>query len=354
MSYKKMVHLWFLIVLPVTAAIFLFNFFIDPLWCYDHSNRWNNHQPGFNERQQKTNRIHFIGLEKYDTLLLGSSRTAYIDQHSFTGMKVFNYAADNMLPTEYEAWIDIATRFRGAPFHTVIIGIDFFGTAKNYDTVINRFYHGKKPHDYVEKSSEPLYRYKTLLSLDALNHSIESVQRTLHPTVSDYDRRNVRRCNVIVTPEERSEHIRRDIAEYLPHLRTGSYRYRTVWPEMIRRLKRRYSDTRFIFFTTPVSRPFFEKIVRQSGRLDDYKRWLRQTVEAAGSLFHFMDINSVTVNLDNFFDAHHMYSHATDWIARRISGEKSTDIPSDFGKVLTPANLEEYLRRQKGTNVFER
>jgi len=40
----------------ITAGI---NFFMDPLWCFSLSHRFNQKQDDFNERQQKTNYITF-------------------------------------------------------------------------------------------------------------------------------------------------------------------------------------------------------------------------------------------------------------------------------------------------------
>jgi hypothetical protein len=341
-NYKKAWKLWLFPVATILASVFILNLYIDPLWCYPHSNAWNNHQPGFNERLQKTNRIRFTGIDQYDTLMLGSSRTAYIDQYNFKGMKVFNYAADNMLPHEYEKWIDIATRFKGSPFKNIIIGIDFFGTSKHYDEFIDRFYKGKKPEDYVRKSEEPLYRYKTLLTYDALKHSFESIKRTLQPTISDYDRKNVRHCNVIVPPETKKRYIERDIAEYREYM-TVRYEYREEWPKILKRMINKYPKTRFIFFTTPVSKPFFDTFVLKADHIEDYARWLSETVEATGELYHFMDLNSVTIDLNNFFDAHHLYAKGVRYIAWRITDPANPNLPGDFGKKLNQKNLSEYL-----------
>ncbi|BDY13581.1 hypothetical protein [Hydrogenimonas cancrithermarum] len=348
MNYRKAVKLWFLLIGATLLPITIFNWYIDPLWCFSHSNRFNNHQPGFNERQQKTNRIYFTGLEQYDTLMLGSSRTAYVNQYDFKGMKVFNYAADNMLPWEYEHWIDIAMKIKGKPFKNIILGIDFFGSAKNYDVIISRFYRGKVPENYIDKTIEPIYRLKSLLNFDALKHSFESIKRTFHPTISDYDRKNVRHCNIIVPGMTKQQHIQKDINEYKVHL-TTQYRYRTEWKEMLERMKKRYPKTRFIIFTTPVSKPFFETFIIEAGHIDDYKRWLHESVEVFGQLYHFMDLNEITCNLDNFFDAHHLYASAAKLLAHRISGYNGNDTPENFGKLLTLKNIDSYFNHLQNT-----
>ena len=90
MTSKKWIKVFITIIIVVLLPIILVNFIIDPLWTFNHSNQFNNAQQGFNERQQKTNRAYFVGLEKYDTLLIGSSRSTYINQHDFYNMNVFN------------------------------------------------------------------------------------------------------------------------------------------------------------------------------------------------------------------------------------------------------------------------
>jgi len=343
-KHKLNVILWLVTVTTTLVSVATFNYIIDPLWTFSHSNILNNRQPGFNERQQKTNRAYFSGLKNYDTLMLGSSRTAYINQYDFKGMRVFNYAADNMMPYEYVKWIDIAKSIKGGEFKTIIIGIDFFGTAENYDNFIKKYYNGKEPEDYLKKSKESLYRLKTLLSIDSLKHSIESVERLRKPTISDYDRKNVRHCSIKVSEDVKKRNIASNIREYNKPL-IKEYIYRKDWKKLLIELKNRNPNTNFIIFTTPVSEPFFEKFIFEAKHIDDYAKWLEETVDVFGKVYHFMDLNSITMNLDNFFDAHHIYAEGVRWIAHRISGYKTDEIPEDFGKVLTRANLQDYLSR---------
>ena len=61
---------------------------IDPLWSFAYDNKFNTIQKGFNERQQKTNNVYFNGLNEYDRILLGSSRTTFINQNDFQNMKI--------------------------------------------------------------------------------------------------------------------------------------------------------------------------------------------------------------------------------------------------------------------------
>ena len=46
--------------LSLIGVLFLggVNYIVDPLWMFDHSNKFNQKQDGFDERQQKTNYIY--------------------------------------------------------------------------------------------------------------------------------------------------------------------------------------------------------------------------------------------------------------------------------------------------------
>lgn len=83
MLYKRWIknlNLAVFLIMTFTTSI---NFIADPLWTFSHQNIFSKYQDGFDERQQKTNFIYFNGLNKYDGLLLGSSRTTYINQNDF-------------------------------------------------------------------------------------------------------------------------------------------------------------------------------------------------------------------------------------------------------------------------------
>ena len=57
MNSKKWIKI--LLILCILAVGFVggINYLVDPLWTFSHSNRFNNAQNGFDERQQKTNYI---------------------------------------------------------------------------------------------------------------------------------------------------------------------------------------------------------------------------------------------------------------------------------------------------------
>jgi len=89
MPYKD----WFYKTLTTLSIILLLviavNYLNDPLWVSDRVNFLNKEQQGFNERQQKTNKL-FFTEKKYDSVMLGNSKVTYINQNHFKNAKLFN------------------------------------------------------------------------------------------------------------------------------------------------------------------------------------------------------------------------------------------------------------------------
>ena len=349
LNNKSKVKLWFGMVLTAVAVVVSLNYVIDPLWVFSHSNSLNNKQPVFNERQQKTNKLFFVDLAKqktqaYDSLMLGSSRGAMFDQNDFAGMKLFNYSANNMAPWEYEGWIEVAKKIKGSDFKNIVIAIDFFGTQSHLDEQAND--PEKHAQRYLTRAQEPFYRYRSLFSLDTANNAFKGLMKAVRdPGVEYYNRHNVKFATQ-VSSEQRDKYIQWNIEDH-QHDFGESYQYKNDWTDLLNNLKAKNPNTRFIILTTPVSKRWFDEFVKPK-HINEYKRWLRETVQVFGKVYHFMDMNSVTKDINNFFDAHHVYKNITQIMARKVSGWKGSlnqNVADDFGVVLTAENIEAYLAR---------
>lgn len=342
MTYRKWVHFFLASVLSVIALFALFNYTIDPLWTFCHSNRYNNAQPGFDERQLKTNRAYFCGLKQYDALLLGSSRTTYINQHDFKGMHVFNYASVSMYPKEYKGWITLAKKIKGAPFKTIILGVDFFGSSDG-PFARQQMQQAPDPMHYLEVASAPLYRYKMLFTMDTLHKSIESVKHSHRLGTIDYTRDNVKRTIHIGTARK-MQAVHHQTGLYNNLVYGKNYHFNPHLKEIFKALKRENPDTRFILFTTPISTDMFRFLVKQ-GNLGDYKQWLGTLVDVFGEVYDFMGVNTITNDPSNYADLHHFYPEFGKLIADRITGTPNPALPSDFGTRITPDSLQTHFKK---------
>ena len=340
MNSKKWIKIFVIIITVGILPIAIFNFIIDPLWTFSHSNPFNNAQPGFNERQQKTNRAYFGGLEQYDTLLLGSSRTTYINQYDFVGMHVFNYASNDMLPYEYNDWVSVAKQIKGKNFKTIILGVDFWSSSNGVffkDTKKRN----KSPMIYFNVSQEPFYRYKQLLSIETLRKSGVALKHHITPGTTDYSRENIK-STILVAEDRKKESCSKQFKLYSTLVYGSAYHYNTKIGYYFKQLKKSNPNTKFIIYTTPISKELFEFLV-QSGNLSDYKRWLNVLVEEFGEVYDFMGINTITNTKSNYPDLQHFYPFVGTLLANKISKKENINIPKDFGVLVTKENIDNHL-----------
>lgn len=337
-NYQK----WFQTVLVlILLPVFLvggFNYYIDPLWTFNHAHQYNRIQLSFNERQQKTNRLAF-GKNDYDSLLLGSSRVTYINQHDFTGQRTFNYAVNNMLPQEYADYARFARQQNGRDFDTIYLGLDFFSTNRNLE-LPNQF---EPPAYYIDQTRQFGYRFKNLLSTDLLKYSWKNLEnsRRGEPVSFSYDHSNVKTL-VPAPAQEKAWRIAQNMDWYGNEVYGGNYRYGSIKPAL-QQLKAAFPHTRFVVFTTPVSEELFQLMVDE-GRWPDYQHWLTEIVEVFGEVCNFNYPNTITRDMANYYDASHFYPRIGTLIAHRISGVADPALPDDFGVRVTRTNLPAHLR----------
>lgn len=336
-KYRTWLILTLTIALMPLIAIGAFNFFIDPMWTFSHAHKYNHIQIAFDERQQKTNHITFT-REHYDTLILGSSRTTYMNQNDLTGHKAYNYSASGMLMEEYNGYTQYAKLKNGRDFDYIVIGLDFFVTNKNLK--LENEYH--PPSYYINQANQFGYRYKLLLSADVLEYSKKNynASKSNVPVTFDYDRNNIKTLNRV--PEAyRDERISQNLVSYKTNI-YGNYEYRDV-KKILTQLKQNNPHSTFLVFTTPVSRPLLTLICNE-GLLPDYERWLRDSVDVFGQVYNFMYPNAITNDLNNYFDGSHVYPDVEAMIAHKITGCQDDKIPADFGMLLTRDNIDQQLK----------
>jgi hypothetical protein len=317
------------VILGVALLTVALNFLFDPLWCFNWINRFNRYSVLIDARQQKTNLATF-GHGAYDALLIGSSRVDSINPHQLQGYKAFNYAISAIGPGEYRQYIEyIRNRNR---LRKIFIGLDFFSTT-NRGTF--------QPTDFFARANEKQYRLRLLFSLDALGKLFRNY--LFEKQIVRYDRK----FNVLVpynlTPEDRHTLFMNRFDKLKQFYSGGVYVYNDKTRQIYREIIDANKDVELVVFTTPESQALFESMVRQ-GRFRDYCRWLTDMVETFGGIHHFMYLNSVTTDRNNYLDADHFRPEIGTMIAHRLAGVEDRAIPADFGVFLTRENLAGHLR----------
>lgn len=341
MSYKQFTIIILSVVSTVTILFSSFNYYIDPLWTFGHQHSYNDVQIVIDERRQKTAELHFQPFT-YDSLLIGSSRSTYINPHELTGMNAYNFSVSNLSIREYRSMIDFAKRQHGGELENILLGVDFFKSSTK-ESSVPRSLEGN-----IETVTAPLYRFKNLLSYDVFEYSLENLKMSKENVITKdriYNRSNV--ANAVVLDKET---VKKATVEKIERFRTvfygGNYVYYPEYKAVMKDLKAANPKTNFIIYTTPISTPLFQTMVEE-GQLDDYERWLTDLVDVFGGVYNFMYPNSITNDLSNYFDGHHFYPPVGTMIAHQISGN-SVDVPEDFGVYVTKDNLEAHLDYVKG------
>jgi hypothetical protein len=342
-TYRKWLVRYGLYLICLLGVLGVFNYLVDPIWCFSHGYRFSNFQKPFNERQQKTNYLKFNNKIRYDALIIGNSRTSLINQNDFVGMRAYNYSMGGMTPIEYGDYIDY---FKGAvgPPAVIFLSLDFSGSSAEAR------YYVERPSFYIGTANSPLYRYRILFTNDTFNYSRENL-RLQHfidnkkhgDGIIIYDHANVAS---ILPPNDKAANQSNMLKALgvLAESYRNSYKYRGDYKEMLRQLLAENPGSRFVVFTTPVTEAYFCTLVKE-GLLPAYERWIRECVEVFGQVWHFEYPHSIARNQENFCDTNHFYPHVGTLIAQRITGVNDPGIPEDFGMLLTPATIDEGLAR---------
>ena len=342
MHPKTWLNYFLIFLIFLSLPILIFNYWMDPLWTFHHSHKYNQNQVGFNERQLKSNTMYFNGLEKYNGLLLGSSRTTYINQEDFKEMEIFNLASADMTPYEYKYWINIAKKIKKKDFNYIIIGIDFWGSNKNI--LKEKVNHNKTPQSYLRQSQELFYRYTSLASFNTFKKSKTNLKHNRKPSTIDYTRNNIK--NTIIVSADRKKYVSGlQYSNYKNTIYGKNYKYDENLKKLFLELKKENKQTKFIIFTTPISKKLFRLLIEQ-GKYPEYKKWLADVVNIFGEVYNFMGINNITSNPNNYPDLHHFYPSVGKEIATFIITNNKEQTNNYFGTILNKNNLDDYFYKQ--------
>jgi len=332
MKAKKWIKIFILLSISIGIFIGTINYIVDPLWTFSHTNKFNLKQEGFDERQQKTNYIFNRGLNNCEGILLGSSRATFINQNDFQNMNIYNYSSAALMPMEYKGYIDFAKKIKGKEFKYIIIGSDFFGTNALKKNILNSEF-------YINNSENPFYKYKMLFSIHTLKKSLHSIKYSIFGSPQYYDRNNVKN-QIKISEAERIIKFNRNIKKHTSDLSNDNYKYNDDYINILKEIKNDNPNTKFIIFTSAITADLLVSIVKNDEREGEYERWLKELVDIFGEVNHFMTVNSVTKNLQNYPDDDHAYPNIVKLIANKLSNTQNSEIPTDFGILLTKENID--------------
>ncbi|APW66136.1 hypothetical protein LPB137_09850 [Poseidonibacter parvus] len=321
------------------------NYYIDPFWFFKHQNNLNSKQKVGDERHNKLNDLYNNGLQNYNGLLLGNSRSTYINQFKFyNDFKIYNFATSSMDLIEYNSYIQYLKKIKDSEFKYIILGLDFHNTNLNKNKLV------KDPEYYIEKVEDPFYLFKTLLSYDTVENSLKNISYSFKDKKIYYDRNNIHYSETIdkIKLEKRQ---RNGIIQLTKNFMNSNYQWDSNYKKRLIELKKNNPETKFIIFTSPISSELIYSIIINGEKLDEYYNWLKDTIEVFNEVSHYMFLNDITTNLNNYFDSSHYYPFIGDIIAKDLS---SLHKYSKHKIILNKSNLDTFFNDFKNNiNKFK-
>jgi hypothetical protein len=311
---------------------------VDPLWISPADLGIARYYCVKDERQNKTDKIAF-GHEPYDTLLIGSSRANNDVDFTRYGMNVFTYALSGLFPQEYQGYVDFFAHMKGTP-KTILLTVDFYGAARPTDeTLLDR-----PPEDYVKRVEALDFRFGNIFSWHVLDYARTTLfgcapEPGAYGVFTRDGRMHVARWTTLAEAKVR---VNTNVNWYRAHRYGASYVYNEQIGEIFRRLRATYPQTRFIVFVPPET-AMMHRLIAETGRLDDYARWLGTLVDIFGEVYDFGGINDISLDIgDWWYDGHHLYPELTRILYDRMLGAGGDEY-ANFGERVTKNNLAAHL-----------
>ena len=313
-----------------------YNYVIDPLWNFKHSNEYNQYQVPFNERQQKTN-LYTFDSTIYDGLIVGTSRSTYINQHNFKNANVFNYSTSAMHIREYNDYIEYAKLKRGEEFN--VIYLEVFPNQISFPVTF------EEPEVYINLANSPFYRVKSLFSFDTYEKSKANYELVVEP--NNIGSRSYNRDNIAIAKVLNEEEVENTLAEQMKKIVVETeYTYSTEYKELLREIRENNPNTQFVLYSPPYFKERFFKLFKGDVGYQIYESWLQDCIEVFGEVNNFLYVNAVSEDLSNYFDSNHFYPKVGDRISAKLEGSEEY-INEDFGVIVNKGNLNDHLNMIK-------
>ena len=348
-SYKKWTLCFLSIFVIVTASVVTLNYAVDPMWCFNHETPYAEWREFIDERIQKANLLRFR-KDKIDTLIIGSSRVMQMDTDKI-GDGAFNLGLSSCMPMEYPILMEIFHKTRGYYPNKIIVGLDFFGSKATYSdgTRENR----AVPTLQMLNDNTFIYHMEILSSIELSRKSISLIRKNIDIEEEGIEYADVKYnarhmgASAYYPPIEDMDHKKHVVRTLYADFKRiyEFFQYNDRYKEDISALVQPSIRAEVKPFVTPEGTLTMRLIAETPGRLDDYERMIRETVEVFGGVWNFMYVNSVTSDHSYWREPSHSLGQVNDWVLERIYSTGNP--PADFGVYVTKDNIDEHIKEVK-------
>ncbi|MER1998308.1 MAG: hypothetical protein ABS882_00920 [Lysinibacillus sp.] len=320
--------------LPV-GGVMAYNYYIDPFWTFTHENEDNAAQLGFNERIQKTNWLNARAPLQANSLMIGTSRTTYINADNFD-KPLFHYGLSSLHITEYLDFMKYAEKQNGQPFETIYMEI----TSRSYDTAYRATF--TNPNATIAETNKEFYRITNLFSYDTYLQSKENAQTAadnFSPKPRIYDR------DMNVTTFFESKDIDRRLELYQYNIDKREKRngfenlYNPEYKQILLDIKESFPNANFVAFNDVMLMDRLHITLSNEHLRAAYKRNIEEVVDVFGVFYSFHIENDITTEHSRYFDLFHFYPETGDEVAKAL--QQPDNSPLIFA--VTKDNMNEYF-----------
>jgi hypothetical protein len=339
--YRK----WFFLALGILAAtvglVGLVNYIVDPYGLLRRDFAWQFIDP--NKNFIKT-RFIARNPERFDCLVMGSSRVNSIDVRKIQGYRAYNVHYSGGLPRDHLENIRYLLK-KGAKIKLILLGLDEFSYKDNPD---DRLYQPLR-HPYppvLDQHPLPFYLryYFSFLDWEIMQVVLNGYKKRLfEKTVENavyYDIFDSGQMFFYQTEREieADPEKHRNDPKFLRHYNNPRDNLKGALEDLreIVRLAQAHK-VRLVLFINPLHKNVF---------LDcgaDLERFKRELSRLSG-FYDFSGLNSVTTDNFNYLETSHYRLRVGDLVIARIFADRTVKVPEDFGRWVTRENIDQHLK----------
>lgn len=329
---NKIVTIWMSCLIVLPSLLGLFNYISDPNYYFGNNFELNVYRSGYNERQMKANYLSLDKQVRYDSLILGASRTTYLNATSFKDQNVFNFSVSNMTSQEF---IDYAIFFeqKNSTPKNIYLFVDFVGMLLQQESLID---------ETLSNINNPEYVFSNLLSFTSL-------KRSLNNTLRSYKRETGHRAylhNLDVAKDRVNTQKSKENIKNLANIYYKEYENKEkidesslIYKENLYEFSAKFSNSKITVTTTPISDQFLSYIYSNDLLFETFIAWISLLCEVFGEINFMTYKNNFTSNFElHSWDGNHIYPETFEdyFMVVNMSNLQYT-------KVLNKDNVSEYL-----------
>lgn len=329
---KKILLFWFCMLLFPIFIVGVFNFYADPNYIFNNNSVINKYRAGFNEREIKINFLESRNQPTYDAVILGASRSTYLNTYLFTNEKVFNFSVSNMNSEEFLDFADYFKKYSTNKMK-IYLFLDYIGMTTSQKSSFNETYLNVGGIEYLLSS---LFSFST--TKRSSQNLLNSIKQTsghraylsnLDVIKDDVDKEISKR----ITSEQSKLYYKNIVVD--EHLEDNFDKYF----DNLKLLSNRFGLENITVTTSPISLEYLIEIYSQDELFQLYLQWIKALCEIYDSVNFMTYSNDFTNNFQlNSWDGNHIYpeSFKKSFLVLDIDNTKYTT-------VLTKQNVDKFI-----------